>query len=114
VQKMTMSPPIHCRLLVFFLKCRRWQWIGRLIAHCHLLGFVSSVSSLAASPLNASLQYIHIHGDVTTPFLSHHTLTAISIIVAQNPHLIQSCKYFQRLSYNFIFYQGDSILLLQF
>jgi hypothetical protein len=50
--------------------------------------------------LEQSLLYLLVHGDVTTPFLSHHTLASISKIVAQTPHFSQSCKYFQRLGYN--------------
>jgi hypothetical protein len=100
VQKMTTSLLAHHHLLVFFLKCKKWWRVGRLLAHCHLMGFFSSVSSLAASPLDASLLYLLVRGDVTTPFLSHHTPIAVSKTVAQNPHFTQSCKYYQRLGYN--------------
>jgi hypothetical protein len=99
--------------LGFFLKCRRWWQAGRLPARCHLLGFFSNVSSLATSPPDASL-YLLVRGDVTTPFLSHHTLTTICRTVAQNPHFTQSCKYSENLGYNFILYQRNSMLLLQF
>ncbi len=37
--------------LLHLRKCWRWRWVGRLSAHCHLLGFFSSMNSLA----NASL-----------------------------------------------------------
>jgi hypothetical protein len=53
--------------LGFFLKCRIWQRAWRLLVHCPLLGFFSSVSSLATSQLDASLLYLPIRGDVTTP-----------------------------------------------
>ncbi len=68
--------------LGFFLKCRRWWQARRLPARCHLLGFFSNVSSLVRSLADASL-YLFIRGDVTTPFLSHHTFTTICRTVAQ-------------------------------
>jgi hypothetical protein len=75
----------RCRLLVFFLKCKRW-WLAKKLPTCfHLLGFFLSVSSLAASPLDVSLLYLPIRGDVTTPsqlYLKLLHKTHISLKVA--------------------------------
>jgi hypothetical protein len=58
----------HCHFFVFFLKCNKWRRARRLPTCCHFMGFFSSVSSLATSPPNASLLYLHVCGDVTTPW----------------------------------------------
>jgi hypothetical protein len=49
-------------------KCRRWRWVGRLLAHCHLLGFFSTVSSLTTSPPDASFRFLWFH------WLHHHLM----------------------------------------
>ncbi len=110
----------------FFLKCRKRWWTSRLIIiswffpsnakNDNELGgyrfvviswvFFSNVSSRVASPSDASLLYLHVHGDVTTPFLSHHTPASVSKTLAQNPCLTYSCKYFQILGYNHLAFLG--------
>jgi hypothetical protein len=46
-----------CHHLLHFKKCRRWWQTWRLPTHCHLLGFFPSVSSLVASPIDASPRF---------------------------------------------------------
>jgi hypothetical protein len=69
------------QFFVFFLMCSRWWRARRLSACYHLLGFSSSLSSLVASPLDASLLYLLVHGDVIGgEFIGYITTWCIIIV----------------------------------
>jgi hypothetical protein len=61
-------------------KCRRCRQARRRPAHCHLLGFFSTVSSLTASPPYASLGILWSH-------LLHHHLSWVFMISLRSQRL---------------------------